>query len=395
MPGDVERVVPMANKGERGWRVLVLSADRSGDLSATISLVAEVFPTINEDDLLGRVHRERVDAVVLEAGLPLIDVVSLIHDIRARQKSTRFLPILVAVDRSEVLLREQAFMAGATDVIDLPIEAIETKARLEQILRSRSWHAQLAESDATLERERRETAAARHELMPREMPQLPGWEFAARIRNLGRFTGDSYDVYRVSPNRVVISVADALGSDVVSLIRLAMVRGWVRAVCGRAGTVAEAMEELNALMLDTFGDDGRFVTLYLGFLDPATARLVHGCAGFIEPVLWGESTSSQLTLGLEGGPPLGVSSEVVYRESELVLDVGSRLILGTHALQREHVAPGSLAERIAAGSRLSATRMAEQLATGEPHPGEGSSASTRDVTFIVIQRRREVPVEPG
>jgi hypothetical protein len=370
MPGDVERVVPMANKGERGWRVLVLSADRSGDLSATISLVAEVFPTINEDDLLGRVHRERVDAVVLEAGLPLIDVVSLIHDIRARQKSTRFL-------------------------IDLPIEAIETKARLEQILRSRSWHAQLAESDATLERERRETAAARHELMPREMPQLPGWEFAARIRNLGRFTGDSYDVYRVSPNRVVISVADALGSDVVSLIRLAMVRGWVRAVCGRAGTVAEAMEELNALMLDTFGDDGRFVTLYLGFLDPATARLVHGCAGFIEPVLWGESTSSQLTLGLEGGPPLGVSSEVVYRESELVLDVGSRLILGTHALQREHVAPGSLAERIAAGSRLSATRMAEQLATGEPHPGEGSSASTRDVTFIVIQRRREVPVEPG
>lgn len=385
----------MARKSERGWRVLVLAGDRSGDLVATVSLAAEVLPAINDDDLLGRVHRERVDAVVVEVGALPIDIVSLIQEIRARQKPTRFLPILVAVDRSEVLLREQALLAGATDVIDLPIEAIEAKARLEHVLRSRAWHAQLAESDATLDRERRETAAARQELMPRDMPQIHGWDFAARIRNLGRFTGDSYDVFTTSPDRVVISVADALGSDVVSLIRLAMVRGWVRAVAHRTQSVADALRQLNELMLHTFGDDGRFVTLYIGYLDPRTAHLSHGCAGFIEPILWGDSAGNQLSPGLNGGPPLGVTAEAIYGESELFMEPGSRLILGTHALQREHTAPGSLAERIAAGSRLSAARMAEQLAVGEPHPGEGSSSSTRDVTFLVIQRRREVPVEPG
>jgi serine phosphatase RsbU (regulator of sigma subunit) len=312
--------------------------------------------------------------------------IALIEEIKAAQKPTRFFPILAAVDRSDVLLREQLLNAGATDLIDLPLEVVEARCRLEHLLRARLWHAQLAESGATLDRERQETDAARHELLPIRFPRIKGWEFAARVRNLGRFTGDSYDVFQVAPNRVVISVADALGSDVVSLIRLAMVRAWVRAAAARAAEVTEVFEELNRLTLETYGDDGRFVTLYIGFLDPTTCVLSHASAGFIEPVLWGGESGGSLSHKLTGGPPLGVTPDALYHQSSLELEPGCRFILGTHGLQRERREPGKLLERVAATRQLSPAETAEALASGEPHPAIRDSSGMRDVTFLVIER---------
>ncbi len=378
----------MADTATRRSRVLILESEPRGDLAAMASLIADAVSVLNLEDIPGRIHRDRVDALLIDAGLTGEGAIALIGEIKAAQKPTRFFPILAAVDRSDVLLRERLLNAGATDLIDLPLEVVEARCRLEHLLSARIWHAQLAESGATLDRERQETHAARRELLPMSFPRIEGWEFAARIRNLGRFTGDSYDVFQVAPNRVVISVADALGSDVVSLIRLAMVRAWVRAAAARAAEVSEVFSELNRLTLETYGDDGRFVTLYIGFLDPTTCRLSHACAGFIEPVLWGGESTGSLSPKLTGGPPLGVVLDATYRQSDLVLKPGSRFILGTHGLHRERQDPGALLRRVSATRDLSPSEAANALVYREPHPGARDSSSMRDVTFLVIERLR-------
>jgi serine phosphatase RsbU (regulator of sigma subunit) len=360
-----------------------------------VSLIADAVPVLHLEDIPGRIHRDRVDALVFDARLVGAEGITLIRDIKSTQKPTRFLPILAAAESYDVLLREQLIDAGVTDLIDLPLKVVESRCRLEHLLRAQSWHAQLAESGATLDREREETYTARRELLPTNFPRVAGWDFAARVRNQGRFTGDSYEIFQVSPSRIVISVADALGSDVISLIRLAMVRAWVRVMAARAADVSEVFEELNRLTLETYGDDGRFVTLYIGFLDPTTAGLDHASAGFIEPVLWGGESAGSLSLNLSGGPPLGVSSDAIYRQSTLALEPGSRLILGTHGLQRGRRGPGELLERVAATRSLSPAETADALTRREPQPSARDSSGMRDVTFLIIERLKTRGSKPG
>jgi sigma-B regulation protein RsbU (phosphoserine phosphatase) len=69
----------------------------------------------------------------------------------------------------------------------------------------------------------------------------------------------------------------------------------------------------------------RFITLFLGRIDPASGELVYANAGHNPPILVRASGEAQFLEG--GGPVLGILPIAPYREERLHLDEGDMLVL--------------------------------------------------------------------
>jgi sigma-B regulation protein RsbU (phosphoserine phosphatase) len=94
---------------------------------------------------------------------------------------------------------------------------------------------------------------------------------------------------------------------------------------------------LNALIAGNVGE-GRFITLFLGVLDPLGQRLAFCNAGHNPPILM-RSDGSWERLST-GGPVLGVMPRAIYRDEQVTAGAGDRLILYTDGLTERTNANG-------------------------------------------------------
>lgn len=77
-------------------------------------------------------ERERHDMVVLDLGLPMLDGLSVLHNLRARQADV---PVLLLTARDSLDDRVAGFQAGADDYLTKPFDFPELLARLQALLR--------------------------------------------------------------------------------------------------------------------------------------------------------------------------------------------------------------------------------------------------------------------
>jgi two-component system OmpR family response regulator len=77
-------------------------------------------------------ERERHDVVVLDLGLPMLDGLSVLHNLRARQADV---PVLLLTARDSLDDRVAGFQAGADDYLTKPFDFPELLARLQALLR--------------------------------------------------------------------------------------------------------------------------------------------------------------------------------------------------------------------------------------------------------------------
>ncbi|HET9576916.1 MAG TPA: response regulator [Usitatibacter sp.] len=75
---------------------------------------------------------EKFGAVVLDLGLPRLDGLDILRELRARQDRT---PVLILTARDTVEYRVRGLDAGADDYLVKPFELAELKARLRAIVR--------------------------------------------------------------------------------------------------------------------------------------------------------------------------------------------------------------------------------------------------------------------
>jgi hypothetical protein len=70
-------------------------------------------------------------------------------------------------------------------------------------------------------------------LLPRAMPNLAGYDFAAVSRPADETGGDYYDWQEISRDRVVLSLADVTGHGVGPALVTAACRAYVRVILGK------------------------------------------------------------------------------------------------------------------------------------------------------------------
>jgi phosphoserine phosphatase RsbU/P len=213
-----------------------------------------------------------------------------------------------------------------------------TKERLEQknIELERTVErgsARIAVQEQELERAREIQTS----LLPKEIPQIAGFEVAGAWQPARTVSGDYYDVLRLAERRLGICIADVAGKGVSAALLMANVQAAVRAYAASAESPAEVCGKVNALLHENVAT-GKFVTFLYGVLDAEQRTFCYCNAGHLNPIL----VSGQAATSLDGsGAVLGVFPAWDYRDSTVGLSSGDRLLLFTDGITEAADANGS------------------------------------------------------
>jgi predicted signal transduction protein with EAL and GGDEF domain/CheY-like chemotaxis protein len=144
MDGNREKEAAVAPR----QRVLVVDDDRALRLHACTVLEEsglEVCEAASGEEAIGRLTRERVDAVLLDVRMPGMDGFETCRRIRALRRG-EFLPIIVATGLDDMAAVDAAYHAGATDFVVKPINWTILRHRIRYTVNARAMAEELAES---------------------------------------------------------------------------------------------------------------------------------------------------------------------------------------------------------------------------------------------------------
>ena len=160
-----------------------------------------------------------------------------------------------------------------------------TKERLER--RNRELQNSLAQGSAQLEQQQEELQRAREiqqGLLPKEIPQLSGFEVAAAWRPAQAVSGDYFDVFPLGEHKLCICIADVVGKGVSAALLMANAQAAVRALSSPSETPAGVCSRVNRLLCENIAT-GKFVTFFYGILDNQTRTFEYCNAGHPLPIL--------------------------------------------------------------------------------------------------------------
>lgn len=178
-----------------------------------------------------------------------------------------------------------------------------------------------------LEHELRMARDVQAGLLPRNVPELAGWQFAARWRPARVVSGDFYDFITLNDGTLGTAVADVSDKGMPAALFMSFSRSILRACAKSAASLADAVQRANVL-IHADAADSMFVTLFVCALNPISGALTYVNAGHNPPLLfcaagaqWQELKSS--------GMALGVFNEARFVQHAAQLDAGDVLLLYT------------------------------------------------------------------
>jgi phosphoserine phosphatase RsbU/P len=166
-------------------------------------------------------------------------------------------------------------------------------------------------------------------LMPKQIPQIPGFDIAGAWEPARVVGGDYFDVIKLSPGKLGICIADVVGKSVSAALLMANVQATVRAFASDAASPAWLCNRVNSVLCNNIAC-GKFVTLFYGILDADSRTLAYANAGHLRPIQINGSRSVQQLEN--GGALMGVFPEWKYENSIAQLAPGDRLLLFTDGI---------------------------------------------------------------
>jgi sigma-B regulation protein RsbU (phosphoserine phosphatase) len=208
-------------------------------------------------------------------------------------------------------------------------------------------------------------------LLPQEVPQIPGLDIAAKSIYCDQTGGDFYDFLKMHGNqadRLGIAVGDVSGHGIPAALLMATIRAFVKSKVTQLDSIAESITSVNRLLTRDTRDTGQFVTLFYAEISPAESvlrwvRAGHDPALFYDPgiekfeELWGE------------GIALGIDPDGIYQEKVRKLSGGQILVIGTDGIW-EARNPG--------GEMFGRERLKDLIRENAAHSSDGISAAIID-----------------
>jgi sigma-B regulation protein RsbU (phosphoserine phosphatase) len=167
-------------------------------------------------------------------------------------------------------------------------------------------------------------------ILPHGVPDLPGFDFDARMIPSYAVGGDFYDFVQLGGGRLGIAIGDVSDKGVPAAIFMALARSLLRAEAFRADTPDAVLRSVNRLLLD-MNDSGMFVTVLYGVLDAAARRFDFVRAGHERPLRVERGGACGYVPRLPG-QPLGIFAAPDLTAQSVELPPGSMLVLYTDGI---------------------------------------------------------------
>src|SRR6516162_10087358 len=153
-----------------------------------------------------------------------IKVVNSILGDQYTDPKTRDIPVIFLTGKTEVFNETRGFDVGAVDYIHKPFSPPVVKARVRTHLMLRDAHETVAQQLSTMNTELEMARQVQLSILPREIPDLPGIEIAARYLPMSSVAGDFYDFLVVDEKHLGILIADVSGHGLPSALIASMLQ---------------------------------------------------------------------------------------------------------------------------------------------------------------------------
>jgi serine phosphatase RsbU (regulator of sigma subunit) len=187
-----------------------------------------------------------------------------------------------------------------------------------------------------LERELQLAFGVQASLLPRTVPQLPGWDFAAYWQPAREVSGDFYDFITHDPARQGVVIADVADKGMPAALFMALTRSIVRASTAAGRTPAASLTQANRLLCPD-ALNGMFVTVFYAELNPASGALTYVNGGHNPPMHYRRATDDIVELGATG-IMLGFDDTWPFEQQTTALEAGDFIIFFTDGVT-EAVSP--------------------------------------------------------
>lgn len=201
--------------------------------------------------------------------------------------------------------------------------------RVAQLVREQQAQARERER---IEQELRIARLIQQTLLPKELPELPGWRVAAYYQPARAVGGDFYDFISFEDGRLGLVVGDVTDKGVPAALVMATTRSVLRTAAQGAASPGEVLERANNLLCPDMPSK-MFVTCLYAILDPRSGHLVYANAGHDLPYQRGIGGVAELRAT---GMPLGLMPGMRYEVKETRLCEGDSLLLYSDGLVEAH-----------------------------------------------------------
>jgi sigma-B regulation protein RsbU (phosphoserine phosphatase) len=168
-------------------------------------------------------------------------------------------------------------------------------------------------------------------LLPRKVPQLPGYDVSAYYRPSREVGGDYYDFIEIDADHLGILVADVSGKGIPGSIVMTETRALVKSEAVRTLSPAETLSRVNKVLYHDI-KRGMFVTVFYMIMSLQKGILSAVSAGHNPMVLWRKASNTchlvnpnGLALGIDKGPLF----DKTLKEQKIQLFKGDRFVLYT------------------------------------------------------------------
>jgi len=328
----------------------ILIADDQQDVLDALRLLLKghgyTIETVNSPaDLLAAVGRQEFDILLIDlnyardttSGREGLDVLNRIKDMEDPP------PVVAMTGWATVGLAVETMQYGVSDFVEKPW----TNTRLLEILskqislgrdRRESRRREAAEARARKEallhqqeqeREIAEAKAIQEKLLPRDIPQMPGYEIASVWQSARVVGGDYFDILPLDEKTFGLCIADVAGKGMPAALLMSNLQAAVRGLATASLAPSLLCSRLNSLIYRNTASD-RFITFFYAQLEGAARRLDYVNAGHNAPfVVRADGTHERLR---EGGAVLGVFDGKTYEQGSVQLSAGDRVVLFTDGI---------------------------------------------------------------
>ena len=194
-------------------------------------------------------------------------------------------------------------------------------------------------------------------LLPENLPEIPGLEFAVKYLPQQLIGGDFYDFFKLPSGKIGVVIGDVSGKGISAAILMALCQTKLRYIASTGKSPAQTLKILNSEMVRAMRSD-MFITIIYAILDPSSGEAKFARAGHEPPLLARAGSDGPAVPVKSRGMALGMVSEELFdsviEDASFEMGPGDVLALYTDGLT-EAADPR--------GTEFSAKKLAETVST--------------------------------
>ncbi len=302
-------------------------------------------------------------------------------------RSIMCVPLKVMDEVRGVVYADNRFEVGIFTPADLELTTAIASIAAIAIENARLY--QMAVEKGRMQRELQMAREMQSSFLPQEIPQLDGWQFAARWLPAREVAGDYFDFIPLDDHNLGLVIADVTDKGAPAALFMIFTNSIIRGSVHPSIPPAESIRSANRLIVDK-SPNAMFVSLVYTSINVESGEMKWVNAGHNPPIYYNGSEDTFHRLP-PTGMVLGIEIEAAFEQHAQTIQPGDFVLYYTDGLidavnaEEEDFGMARLEEIVQANRHESAEELIGRL---ENAVAEHSGAATPfdDITIMVVRR---------